>query len=203
MNNPCFKNHTRKSLNKAFAPNGFRNSMNGVMANHIWSPDTNYNIINYIITLLHKYSFVIGPWPVVWSWWEEHFGEWQMTLQWCHDERDGVSNHRRLDCLLNRFFFRRKSMKISEFCVTSLCEGNSPVTGEFPAKRASNAENTIDWVSNTRLMQTRFRTSVLITSLYCCHDCTLACKTMPPANCMIHWHISLKGRMYIITVLGF
>ena len=25
--------------------------------------------------------------------------------------------------------------------VTGLCEGNSPVTGEFPAQRASNAEN--------------------------------------------------------------
>ena len=26
-------------------------------------------------------------------------------------------------------------------CVTDLCQGNSPVTGEFPAQRASNAEN--------------------------------------------------------------
>ena len=25
--------------------------------------------------------------------------------------------------------------------VTDLCAGNSPVTGEFPAQRASNAEN--------------------------------------------------------------
>ena len=108
----------------------------------------------------------------------------------------------RLDFLLNRFC-RRRSKKTSKLCVTSLCEGNSPVTGEFPAKRASNVENAIDWVSNTRLMQTRFRTSVSITSLYCCHDCTLACQTMPPANCMIHWHISLKGRMCIITALGF
>ena len=28
-----------------------------------------------------------------------------------------------------------------QFSVTGLCEGNSPVTGEFPAQRASNAEN--------------------------------------------------------------
>ena len=27
-----------------------------------------------------------------------------ITLQWLHNERDGVSSHRRLDCLLNRFF---------------------------------------------------------------------------------------------------
>ena len=26
------------------------------------------------------------------------------TLQWRHNDRDGVSNHRRLDCFLNRFF---------------------------------------------------------------------------------------------------
>ena len=30
------------------------------------------------------------------------------SLQWRHDERDGVSNHRRLDGLLNRLFWRRQ-----------------------------------------------------------------------------------------------
>ena len=29
--------------------------------------------------------------------------------------------------------------------VTGLCEGNSPVTGEFPAQRTSNAENVSIW----------------------------------------------------------
>ena len=33
----------------------------------------------------------------------------------------------------------------SKFRVTGLCEGNSPVTGEFPAQRASNAENVSIW----------------------------------------------------------
>ena len=41
--------------------------------------------------------------------------------------------------LLNRLF-RRRSKKTSKLCVTDLCAGNSPVTGEFPAKSASNAE---------------------------------------------------------------
>ena len=62
------------------------------------------------------------------------------TLQWRHDERYGVSNHKRLGCLLNRLI-RRRSKKTSKLRVTGLCEGNSPVTGEFPAQRASNAEN--------------------------------------------------------------
>ena len=41
------------------------------------------------------------------------------------------------------FFSRRKSKKISNLHVTGLFEGNSPVTGEFPEHRASNAENDI------------------------------------------------------------
>ena len=32
-------------------------------------------------------------------------------------------------------------MKTSKLRVTGLCAGNSPVTGEFPAQMASNAEN--------------------------------------------------------------
>ena len=65
-------------------------------------------------------------------------------LQWRHDGRDGVSNHRRPYCLLN-CFFRRRSKETSKLCVTGRCEGNSPVTSEFPAQRASNAENVSIW----------------------------------------------------------
>ena len=66
------------------------------------------------------------------------------TWQWCHNERDGVSNHRRLDCLLNRLL-RCRSNKISKLRVTGLCEENFPMTGEFPAQRASNTENVCIW----------------------------------------------------------
>ena len=38
-----------------------------------------------------------------------------------------------------------RSKKTSKFCVTGLCEGNSPVTGEFPTQRASDAENVSIW----------------------------------------------------------
>ena len=55
------------------------------------------------------------------------------TSQWRHNERDGVLNHRRLDCLLNRLF-RRRSKKTSKLCVTGLCGGNSQVTGGFPSQ---------------------------------------------------------------------
>ena len=33
--------------------------------------------------------------------------------------------------------------KTQKLPVTGFCEGNSPVTGEFPAQRASNADNAI------------------------------------------------------------
>ena len=49
------------------------------------------------------------------------------TLQWRHDGRDGVSNHLAQDRLLIHLF-RRRSKETSKLRVTSLCEGNSPVT---------------------------------------------------------------------------
>ena len=62
-----------------------------------------------------------------------------ITLQWPHNEHDCVSNHQPHDCLLNRLF-RRRSKKTSKLRVTGLNAGNSPVTGEFPAQMASNAD---------------------------------------------------------------
>ena len=66
------------------------------------------------------------------------------TLQWRGNEHDGVSNHQPYDCLLNRLF-RCRSKKTSKLRVTGLCAGNSPVTGEFPAQKASYAENVFIW----------------------------------------------------------
>ena len=60
-------------------------------------------------------------------------------LKCAHNGRVGVSNHQCIDCILNRLF-RRRSKKASKFRDNGLCEGNSPVTGEFPLQRASNAE---------------------------------------------------------------
>ena len=74
-----------------------------------------------------------------WSWWFEtlsgplwrHCNEfinnrhtrgsttWRPSLQWRHNERDGVSNHSRLDCLLNRLF-RRWSKKASKLRVIDI-----------------------------------------------------------------------------------
>ena len=62
-----------------------------------------------------------------------------LSLQWRHNGRDGVPNHRRPYCLLRRLF-RRRSKKTSKLRVTGFCEGDSSVTGGFPSQRASNAK---------------------------------------------------------------
>ena len=72
------------------------------------------------------------------SWWCVY------SLQWRHDEPDGVAKHQPYDCLFNRLF-RRRWKKTSKLRVTGLCAGNSPMTGEFPAQKTSNAENVSIW----------------------------------------------------------
>ena len=67
-----------------------------------------------------------------------------MSTMWRHNELDGVSYHQPHDCLLSRLF-RRRSKKTAKLRVTGICAGNSPVTGEFPAQMASDAENISIW----------------------------------------------------------
>ena len=64
----------------------------------------------------------------------------KFALQWRHNDHDGIPNHQPHDCLLNCLFRSR-----SKLHVTGLFEGNSPVTGEFPAQMASNAEYVSIW----------------------------------------------------------
>ena len=54
-----------------------------------------------------------------------------VALQRRHMERDGVSNHRPPDCLLNRLV-KAQINETSKLRITGLCEGNSPVPREFP-----------------------------------------------------------------------
>ena len=59
---------------------------------------------------------------------------------WC----DGILNHQPHNCFSNRLF-RWRSTESSKLCTTDLFVENSPVTDEFPAQRASNAENVTIW----------------------------------------------------------
>ena len=80
------------------------------------------------------------------------------SVQWRHNEHDGVSNHQPHNCLL-KCLFRCWSKQTSTLRVTGLREGNSPVTGEFPAQRASNAENVSIWWRHHVLALTGYRVS--------------------------------------------
>ena len=68
----------------------------------------------------------------------------EATIAMTHNGCDGVSNHQLHECLLNRLFWRI-SKKTSKLRVIGPSVGNSPVTGEFPAQMASNAENVSIW----------------------------------------------------------
>ena len=62
-------------------------------------------------------------------------------LQWRHHEHDGVSNHQPHDCLLNHLF----KVQIKENIKAPRHWPLWPMTDEFPAQRASNAENVSIW----------------------------------------------------------
>ena len=123
-----------------------------------WVPQSNIRIINISITIVNEW-FNLGDksvisvsvrieiqteylallkrltkHPLICECCIEH------ALQCRHNGHDSVSNHKRLNCLLNHFYGHR-SKKTSNLCITGLCERNSPGTGEFPAQTASNAGN--------------------------------------------------------------
>ena len=92
-----------------------------------------------IITIFRQY--VLAP---LTSCMQESTLSGYSTLFWRHNEHDGVSNHQPHDCLLDRLFKPRLKKK-SKPRVTGLCAGHPPVTGEFPAQRASDPENVSIW----------------------------------------------------------
>ena len=76
--------------------------------------------------------------------WLAYSGKRNIALHLRHNEPDGVSNHQPRGCLLN-CLFRWRSRKTSKLRVRGLCAENTPGTGEFPAQKASNAENISIW----------------------------------------------------------
>ena len=114
---------------------------------------------------------------------------WYLSKRWCcktcsrhySDGRDGVSNHRRLDCLLHPLF-RRKSKQESKLRFTGLCEGNPPATGGFPSQRASNATKyfhliTSTWIFRSWYQSTLYHWNLIFVSLqifgWCIHSTPL------------------------------
>ena len=97
------------------------------------------------------------------------------SLQWHHNWRDSVSNHKPHDCFLNRLF-RRRSKKTSKLRVIGLCAGNSPGTGEFPVQMASNAENVSIWWRHHAGFNTRWVRVLQLASLRNFYLFDVSCK---------------------------
>ena len=66
-------------------------------------------------------------------------------------ERHVVSNHQSFNCLFNSLY-----KPTSKSALQVLCEGNSPVTGEFPTQRTSNVAKASIWWHHHDLNQTIF-----------------------------------------------
>ena len=72
-----------------------------------------------------------------------HVGDWHYNVVIMSAMASQITS---LVIAYSTVFPRRRSEKTSKFSVTGLCEGNSPVIGEFLAQRVSNAENvSISW----------------------------------------------------------
>ena len=142
--------------------------------------------------------YVGGPWlsGMLFDDWYQQV--WLGPNQWFHDHynnvkiSDGVSTHRRLDCLLNRMF--RCKLKItSKLRVTGLCEGNPPVTGGFPPQRASYAENVFiwwryhDWDCHHYLLPTShsIENSRCVIYTYMCRNTDIGQQICQPDSCSI------------------
>ena len=82
--------------------------------------DGELHLFKQLAELSNSYVVAVGLEPCI-------------VLQWRHNRRDGVSNHRPRHYLL-KHLFRRRSKKTSKLRVTGLWAGNSPATGEFPTK---------------------------------------------------------------------
>ena len=99
--------------------------------------NTSFNkVYSYICVCVCVYHVLIrgDAYVVSWAAWEDVYSI--VSLHWRHNER----------------LFMCRSKKTSKLCVTGLCVGNSPVTGEFPAQRASNAERGFPFMTSSDLI---------------------------------------------------
>ena len=133
----------------------------------------------------------------------------KLPLQWHHNEDDGVSNHQPHDCLF-KHLFRQRSKKTSKLRVTGLCAGNSPVTSEFPAQMASNAENVSIWWRHHDYPPHRLG-AVHIAGRYNRREILHTCHLRPDKTTTSHVRRSckhdltsqpIKMRMFLISSLG-
>ena len=105
--------------------------------------------------------------------------------------------------LFTQSFIQTQIKEKSKPRVTGLSEGNSPVTGEFPAQRASNAENVSIWWchhgKDVVLTPTSILTEWLVHNFMVCRN-ILAIQWRPPYLFKLLWE-SISEEMGIILKL--
>ena len=117
-------------------------------------------------------------------------------------------------CLLKRLF-TRGSKKTSKLRVTGLCAGNSPVTGEFLAQMASNAENISIWWSHHVLEGSAAIAPTNMSRSSACHFFASTWRQRPPithcvqklnfvANCPFErqWQVPHNFEVFVIEHVG-
>ena len=67
------------------------------------------------------------------------------SLQWRHNDHDGVSNHQPHGCLFNQVYSGTDRRKHQSSASRAFACGEFTGSGEFPAQTASNAENVSIW----------------------------------------------------------
>ena len=111
---------------------------------HLLTPEVSHNLSAHFAkcAVIIEHVFGIISWQIKCVW--KFNIVCSQSLRWRHNGPDCVSNHQPHDCLFNRLF-QHRSKKTSKLRVTGLCAGKSPGTDEFPAQRASYAENVSIW----------------------------------------------------------
>ena len=88
-----------------------------------------------------------------------HAGQWESArkVHYCDVIMGAVASQiTNLAIVYSSVSFSHRAKKTSKLRVTGLCVGNSPVTGEFHAQMASNAENVSLWWRHHETLQFLF-----------------------------------------------
>ena len=116
------------------------------------------------------------------------------SFQWCHNERDGVTNHRRLDCLLNRL----SRCWSASLVLWGESTGDRGLCGRWiPLTKAINA---IWWRHHAMVFTTKKTLQPLPHSeMYTPINGTKICAANIDTNPVQHWHGTI-ARSYLLTI---
>ena len=137
---------------------------------------TRSTFIRHLIELtnIFGYILVLGTYlPHAWFDLSISLCKHQLSLDVCSRHYNDakistmVSQITSLTIVYSTVYSMRKSKKTSKLRVTGLCEGNSPVTGEFPARSASDTEKLSIWWRHHGEMQIRPPTAAAIWQTSC------------------------------------